>query len=300
MGDKVTLGAGLSSNKGLDVLAREVNIREQAKRAHELFQSVYDELEDRDSDIRDGLSYLDLKNDTLLSYMIDVANIMLRKLNCKPIEGHQSVERTVEYRVILEKIKSIDQRLTYQLNKLITMPDDAVAEGGVNIKNLDVDVGSDSDGSDEEETSRPDTNRGNDNTGTSDIDGEEDDDDDMSVSSGDQDEEQEVTPVREKLSKKLQDKYSKKPVGLYKPPKLRSVAYVEKDRSSTNRSHDDFYRDDDEDEPTTLGGRSEVDKERTEFEEDHYTRLRDDNPKRAKRRIRNREYRRKDRKRRRR
>lgn len=286
-------------SKGLDVLAQEDIIREQAKKAHELFQSIYDELDDRDADLKDGLSYLDLKNDTLLSYMIDVCNVMLIKLSNKSIENHQSVERCVEYRVILEKIKSIDQKLSYQLNKLITMPENASEEGGVDIKNLDVDIDSNSEDSDEpEQTSSRLEESDNDDSAEED----EEDGDRLSVSSGDEEEGEDGPDhsalVKEKSAKK-QGRPAKKPVGIYKPPKLRSVAYVEKDR---HRDHEDFYGDDYNDEivePTTIGGRSEIDRERTEFEEEHYTRLRDENPKKAKRKLKTKEYRKKNRKRRR-
>lgn len=290
-------------NKGLDVLAQEEGIREQAKKAHELFQSIYDELDNRDSDLKEGLSYLDLKNDTLLSYMIDVCNVILRKLSRKSIENHQSVDRCVEYRVILEKIKSIDQKLSYQLNKLITMPENAAEEGGVNIKNLDVDVASDSSDDDEHEQTKSRTRRVDDDEDDESADekSDEEDEDALSVSSNSEvDEEEQTEVVKERYSKKHQGKPTKKPAGIYKPPKLRSVAYSEKDR---HRDHEDFYRDDDGYEmvePASFDARTSFDKERTEFEEEHYTRLRDENPRKAKRKLKTKEYKKKNRKRRRR
>lgn len=115
--DIVILKPGKATqDKSINLQLKEKNLKEQAKKARDLFESM-----ELPQDLKDGLSFLDLKNDTLLSYMIDLCNILLIKSKNKSIEGHPSVERTVEYRVILEKIRGIDQKLSYQVNKLLTL-----------------------------------------------------------------------------------------------------------------------------------------------------------------------------------
>ncbi|PVD20900.1 hypothetical protein C0Q70_19063 [Pomacea canaliculata] len=51
--------------------------------------------------------------------MIDVSLLMQRKVYGKSIQGHPALQRLVENRVILEKMRPIDQKLKYQIDKLV-------------------------------------------------------------------------------------------------------------------------------------------------------------------------------------
>lgn len=293
------------SDKGFEVCLKEENIRDQAKNARELFGCLQNELDEIEDDLKDGLSYLDMKNDTLLSYMIDLCNIILRKVRCEAISNHPSVERTVYYRVILEKIKAIDQRLAYQLNKVITMPDDAGEEArGIDINNLDVDLGSDDDQTEEAKGSSHKNSPHNDNEESDEDDvededeGEDDGEDDGSVDSAsseqseddvDEDSEIEDEPVEKKDLKNARSGGTKKPAGVYKPPKLRSVAYDDgksTDRARRRRDYNEFYQDDDYNHDIVEETRVHEDMKRTRYEEENYTRLPDANPKKVKRKAR--------------
>ncbi|KAK3085521.1 hypothetical protein FSP39_004569 [Pinctada imbricata] len=55
----------------------------------------------------------------MLSYLIDLTHLMLHKCHGKSIEGNPSVWRLVELRTVLEKMKPIDQKLKYQIDKVI-------------------------------------------------------------------------------------------------------------------------------------------------------------------------------------
>jgi len=288
--DITILNTDPSEEKGIDVHLREENLQEQANNARELFIAIQDELDHKEEDIRQGLSFLDMKNDTLLSYMIDVCNIILLKVRGDTIQGHKSVERCVEYRVILEKIKAIDRKLAYQLNKLITLPEEAEEESqGIDVNNLDLeleDVGADSE---DQSSKRDDRNSGSSS-----------DDDSGGSLSCDEDQESDETgedqESKEESARRI-SKTSKKSAELYKPPKLRSVAYTEEadykrgDRGR-RKNYDEFYQDE---EPTEFveGAKHSVDINRIRFEEEHYTRLPDENPKKAKRKMKTKEYRRK-------
>lgn len=266
-------------------------LESHAKAARELFLTIQDELDHREEDLREGLSFLDMKNDTLLSYMIDVCNIILRKLRGESIENHESVERCVEYRVILEKIKAIDQKLAYQLNKLITLPDDAVEEDQrINIDNLDIDIKDIDSDEAEEDSEGADTNSGDDEL--SEDAGDDDGSDKISSFDASSDEEEESHKPQTSLRNKVPAKTS---TGIYKPPKLRSVAYTEdykKGDKGRRKDYSEFYQDED---PRNIMDNSEAlgRDERTRFEEDNYTRLPDDNPKKTKRKLRTKEYRKK-------
>lgn len=119
-----------SNSNSLEFQLKEKCLREDAKKAIQLIESLV-----IPDDLKDGLSFLDLKNDTLISYMIELCNILGAKAKGDSIEGHQSIARSVEYRVVLEKIKGINQKLNYQINRLLTA---SAEEEKMDINNFDI------------------------------------------------------------------------------------------------------------------------------------------------------------------
>lgn len=68
-----------------------------------------------------GVSLLEIKYHLLLSYLINLTHVMLMKVQGKSINSCPSVVRLVEIRTILEKIKPLDLKLHYQIDKLIKL-----------------------------------------------------------------------------------------------------------------------------------------------------------------------------------
>lgn len=66
-----------------------------------------------------GLSFLEMKYHMLLSYLINLMYFILRKCSGEKIEGEPCIERLVEIRAVLEKIRPIDHKLKYQIDKLV-------------------------------------------------------------------------------------------------------------------------------------------------------------------------------------
>ncbi|ONK66295.1 uncharacterized protein A4U43_C06F6220 [Asparagus officinalis] len=66
----------------------------------------------------DGMSYLETKHLLLLSYCQSIVYYLLRKAKGLSIEGHPVVQTLVEIRLFLEKIRPIDKKLEYQVQKL--------------------------------------------------------------------------------------------------------------------------------------------------------------------------------------
>ncbi|XP_038896890.1 neuroguidin [Benincasa hispida] len=66
----------------------------------------------------DGISYLDAKYLLLLNYCSSLVYYLLRKAKGFSIEGHPVVRSLVEMRLFLEKIRPIDKKLEYQIQKL--------------------------------------------------------------------------------------------------------------------------------------------------------------------------------------
>lgn len=66
-----------------------------------------------------GLSFLEMKYNMLLSYLINLTYVVLRKCSGEKIEGDPCIDRLVEIRTVLEKIRPIDHKLKYQIDKLV-------------------------------------------------------------------------------------------------------------------------------------------------------------------------------------
>ncbi|XP_046481555.1 neuroguidin isoform X1 [Neodiprion pinetum] len=76
-----------------------------------------------------GLSFLEMKYHMLLSYLINLTYVVLRKCSGEKIEGDPSIDRLVEIRTVLEKIRPIDHKLKYQIDKLVKTAVTGAASG---------------------------------------------------------------------------------------------------------------------------------------------------------------------------
>ncbi|KAI1314944.1 hypothetical protein EDD11_001529 [Mortierella claussenii] len=78
-----------------------------------------DKLDSKDIDTSKGLSFLEVKYHILLEYITNLSFIMYRKLNGQSIKDHPAVISLIEQRTILEKMKPVEQKLKYQIDKLV-------------------------------------------------------------------------------------------------------------------------------------------------------------------------------------
>ncbi|XP_050419696.1 neuroguidin [Adelges cooleyi] len=69
--------------------------------------------------LSEGISLLDVKYHTLLSYLEDLTNIILQKCQFKSIQGDLSIDRLVESRTVLERIRPLEFKIKYQIEKLV-------------------------------------------------------------------------------------------------------------------------------------------------------------------------------------
>ncbi|CAJ1343494.1 unnamed protein product [Effrenium voratum] len=73
----------------------------------------------KDADPRAPASYVEMKVQLLLSYLIALTYYLLLKIKGAPVRSHPVVPRLLWIRTLLEKLKPVDQRLQYQMNKLL-------------------------------------------------------------------------------------------------------------------------------------------------------------------------------------
>lgn len=66
-----------------------------------------------------GLSFLEMKYHMLLSYLINLTYVVLKKCSGESINCDPAIDRLIEIRTVLEKIRPIDHKLKYQIDKLV-------------------------------------------------------------------------------------------------------------------------------------------------------------------------------------
>jgi U3 small nucleolar RNA-associated protein 3 len=79
----------------------------------------------------EGISYLDAKHLLMLSYCINIVFYLLLKSEGRSVRDHPVVLRLVEIRAYLEKLRPIDKKLKYQIDKLLKMADGPRNEKGL-------------------------------------------------------------------------------------------------------------------------------------------------------------------------
>ena len=66
-----------------------------------------------------GMSYLEMKYNLLLSYCSFLSVFVLLKLEGKPVRDHPVISRLLHIKVLLERLRPLDQKLQYQVDKLL-------------------------------------------------------------------------------------------------------------------------------------------------------------------------------------
>lgn len=150
---------------------------------------------------KEGLSFLDTKNQLLVAYLTYLSYYVLLKTHGVAVTDHPVIERLVEVRLLLEKLKPIDDRLRLQINRLLQLAHEKSVK--------------DADAGDEEfapARPRPDLLLGV---------GEERDDADAST-----EEEEREKPKGKKASRSNEDEGKQ----VYKPPKILAMEYHAEDQ----------------------------------------------------------------------
>ncbi len=66
-----------------------------------------------------GISFLSLKNMLMIEYLNNLMQVIYFKTTGQKLSGDQSIFRLAELRTVLEKSKSIEAKLKYQIDKLL-------------------------------------------------------------------------------------------------------------------------------------------------------------------------------------
>jgi hypothetical protein len=66
-----------------------------------------------------GVSYLEVKNQLLLNYCINLCFYMALKASGRRVKDHPVISQLLRIRTLLEKLRPLDQKLRYQIDKLL-------------------------------------------------------------------------------------------------------------------------------------------------------------------------------------
>ncbi|XP_070536270.1 neuroguidin-like isoform X2 [Ptychodera flava] len=94
-------------------------IQQQVKDVTDHVKNLLQRVKDQNISTQKGLGFLEVKYHLLLSYLMNLTYTILRKTEGRSIKGDASIDRLVEIRTVLEKMRPIDHKLQYQIDKLI-------------------------------------------------------------------------------------------------------------------------------------------------------------------------------------
>ncbi|KAG9300710.1 hypothetical protein G9A89_023508 [Geosiphon pyriformis] len=117
-----TINTEMANNenmKTLEFLGRLKELKEKIVEVQQQVRQVKEKIPNRSLNTSKGISLLDVKHHTLLQYITNLVFLIHLRLDGKSIAGHPVIMNLVELRVVLEKIRPIEQKLKYQIDKLI-------------------------------------------------------------------------------------------------------------------------------------------------------------------------------------
>jgi len=169
-----------------------------------------------------GMSYLEMKYNLLMSYCTFLSFYLLLKVEGKPVENHPVIHKLTHIKTLFEKLRPLDQKLQYQVDKMANLTD-AAAQGALahkpNLKDLQT-------VSDDDDDEMGDAEEGEDSMDDyGDEEGESDIEDDL---------EQDGAKPKSKSRRQVDDDSDDSGLGgkvvngVYRAPKLNPVAFEDK------------------------------------------------------------------------
>ncbi|KAI8091537.1 Sas10/Utp3/C1D family-domain-containing protein [Thamnidium elegans] len=95
-----------------DLKAKIIDMKNQLK-------PLKQKIEENQVQTSKGVSFLEVKYQVMLQYILQLAYFVHLKISGKQVENNPVVDSLVELRVILDKMKPIENKLKYQIDKLV-------------------------------------------------------------------------------------------------------------------------------------------------------------------------------------
>ena len=68
---------------------------------------------------KDGMSFLEMKYNLMLTYCQMLSFYMLLKLEGKDVSSHPVIDRLLHLKLLLEKVRPLDMKMQYQVDKMV-------------------------------------------------------------------------------------------------------------------------------------------------------------------------------------
>lgn len=95
------------------------DLKESLGQATERLQAMLDKaVKGQIPSTANGHSYLEVKYNLMMSYCSYLTYFMLLKAEGAEVKGHPCVDRLIQIKLLLEKLKPLDLKLHYQIQKM--------------------------------------------------------------------------------------------------------------------------------------------------------------------------------------
>ena len=88
-----------------------------------------------DSELQNGLSLMQLKNTILMVHNANLLHLISKKLKGEPIKDSSTVDRLIESRVLMERMKPLEVKLKYQMERLLKLTTITDSQDGNSLTN---------------------------------------------------------------------------------------------------------------------------------------------------------------------
>ena len=95
------------------------DLKDDTNNCIQMASNLLSRLKDNELSTKNGNSLMELKNRIFISYLMDLTYLVWNKISGQQIEGLDAIQRLVENRTVLERIKPIEHKLKYTFDKLI-------------------------------------------------------------------------------------------------------------------------------------------------------------------------------------
>uniref|UniRef100_A0A8D8Y729 Neuroguidin-B n=1 Tax=Cacopsylla melanoneura TaxID=428564 RepID=A0A8D8Y729_9HEMI len=94
-------------------------INSACKEANTSLDGLVKKVDQQEVNVRNGISILDVKYQSKLMYLTNIAYLVMKRLHGQQISRDEAIERLVELRTVLERIRPLEQKLKYHIDKYI-------------------------------------------------------------------------------------------------------------------------------------------------------------------------------------
>jgi len=114
------------SNDSPELLDLLADFKEKVKDVKNNLLPLIQKVKNGEMPMSKGISFLELKYHLMLSYCTNITFYLLLKASGESVKDHPVIGQLVEIRTVMEKIKPLEQKLQYQIDKLIKIANTGV------------------------------------------------------------------------------------------------------------------------------------------------------------------------------